>query len=116
MMDPIGFGLENYDAVGRFRTTDTGGFAIDSSGTLFDGRTFNGPVELAATVSADPKFADCTARQVFTYALGRAPVSADECTLKAMGSAFSSSGFRFPALIVAIVSSDTFTQRHGESP
>ena len=82
MMDPIGFGLENYDAVGRYRTTDTGGFAIDSSGTLFDGRTFNGPTELAATMSADPKFADCTARQLFTYALGRAPVSTDECTLE----------------------------------
>lgn len=116
MMDPIGFGLENYDAIGRYRTTDTGGFAIDSSGVLFDGRTFNGPAELAQTVSADPKFADCTARQLFTYALGRAPVSTDECTIKTMTDAFTQNGHRLPALITSLVTSDTFTQRHGESP
>jgi hypothetical protein len=114
MMDPMGFGLENYDAIGRYRTTDTGGFAIDSSGVLFDGRTFNGPTELSQVISADPKFADCTARQVFTYALGRAPVSTDECTIKSMTTAFTTSGHRFPALITALVTSDTFTQRRGE--
>lgn len=116
MMDPIGFGLENYDAVGRYRTTDTGGFAIDSSGTLFDGRSFNGPAELAQTMSADPKFAECMARQVFTYALGRAPVSTDECTVKTMAATLTQNGHRLPALITALVTSDTFTQRRGESP
>ena len=116
MMDPIGFGLENYDAVGRYRTTDTGGFPIDSKGTLFDGRTFSGPTELAATVSADPKFADCTARQLFTYALGRAPVSTDECTIKTMTAALTQNGHRLPALITALVKSETFTQRRGEAP
>ena len=116
MMDPMGFGLENYDAVGRYRTTDTGGFAIDSPGVLFDGRTFNRPAELAQVVAADPKFADCTARQVFTYALGRAPVATDECTIKSMTTAFTTSGHRLPALITALVTSDTFTQRRGEAP
>lgn len=116
MMDPIGFGLENYDAVGRYRTTDTGGFPIDSKGTLFDGRTFNGPTELSQTVAADPRFAECTARQLFTWALGRAPVRTDECTVKNMTAAFTQNGHRLPALIVALVTSDTFTQRHGESP
>jgi hypothetical protein len=116
MMDPLGFGLENYDAVGHYRTTDNGGFAIDSSGVLFDGRTFNGPGELSNTVAADPKFADCTARQVFTYALGRAPVSTDECTIKNMTAAFTQNGHRLPALIAALVTSDTFTQRRGEAP
>lgn len=116
MMDPLGFGLENYDAVGRYRTSDTGGFPIDSSGVLFDGRTFTGPKELSQVVANDPKFADCTARQVFTYALGRAPVSTDECTIKSMTDAFTSSGHRLPALITALVTSDTFTQRRGEAP
>lgn len=116
MMDPIGFGLENYDAVGRYRTTDTGGFAIDSSGVLFDGRTFNGPTELSAVIAADPKFAECAARQLFTYALGRAPVATDACTLKTMTAAFTQNGNRLPALITALVTSDTFTQRHGEAP
>lgn len=116
MMDPLGFGLENYDAVGHYRTTDSGGFAIDSSGVLFDGRKFNGPKELSETVSADPKFADCTARQVFTYALGRAPISSDECTIKNMTAAFTQNGHRLPALIAALVTSPTFTSRRGEAP
>lgn len=114
MMDPLGFGLETFDAVGRYRTTDQGGFAIDASGELFDGRKFNGPAELAHLIAADPRFADCMARQVFTYALGRAPVSTDECTVKQMTDALTSTGYRLPALITALVSSPTFTQRRAE--
>ncbi|MBL8910566.1 MAG: DUF1592 domain-containing protein [Archangium sp.] len=116
MMDPIGFGLESYDAVGRFRTTDTGGFPIDSSGELFDGRRFNGPTELAGVLAADPKFGECMAQQVFTYALGRAPVKTDRCTVKQMSDAFAQSGGKLPALISSLITSDTFTQRRGESP
>lgn len=114
MMDPLGFGLENYDAVGRYRTSDTGGFAIDSSGELFDGRKFNGPAELAQTIAADPKYADCISRQVFTYALGRAPGKTDECTVKQMTDALVASDYRLPALITALVTSDTFTHRRPE--
>ena len=54
MMDPIGFGLENYDAIGAYRTMD-GTFAIDASGELPDGRTFTGPRELASMVAKDPR-------------------------------------------------------------
>lgn len=116
MMDPIGFGLESYDAVGRFRTTDTGGFPIDSSGTLYDGRSFNGPTELAGVLAADPKLGECMAQQVFTYALGRAPVKTDRCTVKQMSDAFTQSGSKLPALITTLVTSDTFTHRRGEAP
>lgn len=115
MMDPIGFGLENFDAVGRYRTEDNGGFAIDSTGELVDGRSFSGPAQLSATLSADPAFTQCMARQLFTYALGRAPVAGDRCTLKQMNAAFAQSGYRLPALITALVTSDTFTQRRGEN-
>jgi hypothetical protein len=116
MMDPIGFGMENFDAVGRYRTSDTGGFAIDSSGRLYDGRSFNGPLELSNVLAADPKLGECMAKQVFTYALGRAPVNTDRCTIKQMTEAFSQSGDRLPALITTLVTSDTFTQRRGETP
>lgn len=116
MLDPPGFGLENYDAVGKYRTSDRGGFAIDSSGEFFDGRTFDGPEELGHLLAADPKFADCMARQVFTYALGRAPVRTDECTVKQMADSLSQNGYRLPTLITTLVTSDTFTQRRGESP
>ncbi len=116
MMDPIGFGLENFDAVGRYRTTDNGGFAIDSAGELFDGRAFTGPAELSNTLSGDPKFTECMSKQLFTYALGRAPVATDRCTLKQMNAAFTQTGYRLPALITALVTSDTFTHRRGETP
>lgn len=116
MMDPIGFGLENFDAVGRYRTQDTGGFDIDSTGEFADGRSFSGPSQLAKTLSADPAFTQCMTRQLFTYALGRAPVAGDRCTLKQMNAAFEQSGYRLPALITALVTSDTFTQRRGETP
>lgn len=116
MMDPIGFGLENFDAIGRYRTEDHGGFAIDAAGEMFDGRAFSGPAELSATLSQDPKFTECMTRQLFTYALGRAPVATDRCTLKQMNASFAQSGYRLPALITALVTSDTFTQRRGETP
>jgi hypothetical protein len=115
MMDPIGFGLEAYDAVGRFRTTDTGGFPIDSSGTLYDGRSFDGPEQLAGVLAQDPKLGECMAKQVFTYALGRAPVKTDRCTIKQMTDALAQGG-KLPALIQTLVTSDTFTQRRAEQP
>jgi hypothetical protein len=67
-------------------------------------------------MSTDPRLADCMARQLFTYALGRAPVATDRCTLQNMTDAYTQNGNRLPALITALVTSDTFTQRHGESP
>ncbi len=116
MMDPIGFGLEHYDAVGRHRTTDTGGFAIDSAGALYDGTPFSDANELAQALSADPRFASCMSTQLFTWALGRAPTAGDACAVKTMTDRFTSGGHRLPALISALVTSDTFTSRRGETP
>ena len=73
IMDPIGFGLENFDGTGKFRTLE-GDFAIDASGTLPGGEAFQGSVELSALLAKDPRFPRCVVTQMYTYALGRAPV------------------------------------------
>jgi Protein of unknown function (DUF1592)/Protein of unknown function (DUF1588)/Protein of unknown function (DUF1587)/Protein of unknown function (DUF1595)/Protein of unknown function (DUF1585) len=70
-MDPLGFGLENYDAIGRWRTHD-GSFPIDSSGTLPNGQTFEGAAGLRQVLLRDQDaFARCLGSKLFTYALGR---------------------------------------------
>jgi hypothetical protein len=70
LMDPIGFGLENYDAVGAYRTTD-GTAAIDATGMLPDGSAFNGGVELADALAKDPRFVQCFTNKFTTFATGR---------------------------------------------
>lgn len=71
-MDPIGFGLENFDGTGRFRQDD-GGFAIDASGTLPSGDAFEGGVELARLIAGDERFPRCVVTKLATFALGHAP-------------------------------------------
>jgi len=117
MMDPIGFGLENYDAVGVYRTMD-GKFPVDASGELPDGSKFSGSKELATLVAADERFPRCVAEKLYTYALGRAPDlrsegHQDAQTLTALVSDFGQ-GFDFNRLIVGIVTSETFLKRRGE--
>ncbi|MCC7538399.1 MAG: DUF1592 domain-containing protein, partial [Deltaproteobacteria bacterium] len=76
-MDPIGFGLEGFDGIGRSRTEDQGQ-PIDDSGTLPDGTMFRGAVELATILAADERYPRCVTRQMMTYALGRGMDQADD--------------------------------------
>ncbi len=80
-LDPLGFGLENYDAVGAWREKD-GAFPVDASGTLPDGRSFGRPSELRAVLRADPGFRRGFAEKLFVYALGRGLVDADAPTIR----------------------------------
>jgi hypothetical protein len=118
MMDPIGLGLENYDAIGAYRTMD-GANAIDSAGALPEGQMFTGPKELAALVAADPNFARCVTEKLYTYALGRAPdrtpTHLDGPTLAALAERLRSGGYSFPELVAAIVQSPTFSNRRGDT-
>ena len=71
VMDPIGFALENFDAIGRWRTTDDGA-TIDPSGTLFDGTKIDGPVALRQMLASRPEvFVGVMTEKLLTYALGR---------------------------------------------
>jgi len=117
VMDPLGFGLENYDAIGRYRTTDNT-LPIDASGKLPDGRTFDGAAELANVIVKDPSFASCVTQQLYTYALGRGPQTSadhmDPALLKRDADAFRAAGYPMAALVTSIVTGDTFLKRRGE--
>ena len=70
-MDPLGFGLENYDGIGKWRTMD-GKFPVDASGTLPNGKTFATPGQMRSLLESQlPEFARCMAEKMLTYSLGR---------------------------------------------
>ena len=113
-MDPLGFGLENYDAIGHWRTQD-GKFPIDSSGQLPNGRTFNGPDELKAILSGNrAAFANCITEKLLIYALGRGLERYDKPTLKKIVGDVTASDYRFSSLVLGIVNSLPFQERKGD--
>jgi hypothetical protein len=117
LMDPIGFGMENYDAIGAYRTTDNS-LPVDASGTLPTGEMFNGIVQLAPLIAKNPAFPPCLASKLYTYALGRGvdtdPTQMDTTTLAAMSAAFSKGGLKFQDLVGGVVTSAPFLNRRGE--
>jgi hypothetical protein len=114
-MDPLGFGLENFDAVGAWRTMD-GKFAIDATGLLPDGRTFNGPEELRAILAGNREaFARCLTSKLLTYALGRGLERYDSRTVKLIASRLPRHEYRFSGLVLEIVNSLPFLSRGSSS-
>jgi mono/diheme cytochrome c family protein len=110
-MDPLGFGLENFDAVGAWRTTD-GKFPNDASGLLPDGRTFTGPVELRTILASEREaFARAITSKLLTYALGRGLERYDAKTVKLIASRLPQHDYRFSGLVLEIVNSLPFTSR-----
>jgi mono/diheme cytochrome c family protein len=106
-MDPIGFGLENYNAIGAWRNEDDG-FPIDASGTLA-GQKFASPAELKERLRGkSAQFTRCLAGKLLTYALGRGLESYDRVALAEVVSRTTAAGFRFSSLIEAVVESDPF--------
>jgi hypothetical protein len=79
LMDPLGLGLENFDAIGAYRETEAGK-PIDATGE-FQGTSFSGARELATLLSRDPRLAGCFAKQLLTYAVGRSFHEADGDTI-----------------------------------
>jgi len=113
-MDPLGFGLENYDAVGIWRVKD-GKSPIDATGTLPDGKTFNGPQELKAMLrSRGREFTRCLSEKLLTYALGRGTEYDDRCTVDDLVAAVERGEHKFSSLVLAIVESDAFQKRNGK--
>ncbi len=111
-MDPLGFGFENFDPIGRWRDKD-GTFAIDASGTLPSGQSFNGPDELKAILvgtKADD-FSRCLTEKLLTYAIGRGVEPADDCVVDRIAASMPSHGYRFGHMISEIVKSEPFRER-----
>ncbi len=113
-MDPLGFGLENYDAIGAWRTRD-GAFPIDPSGTLPGGESFQGPRELKAILKNKKEaFCRCLAEKILTYALGRGLEYYDKCAIDEICGALAKNQYRFSSLVNEIVKSDPFQKRRGK--
>jgi hypothetical protein len=113
-MDVLGFGLENYDAIGRWRTMD-GKFPVDSSGTLPNGKSFSSPAELRALLKDDlPDFARCLTEKMLIYSLGRGLERYDKKTVNEIVAKLEASGYRFQTLVHEIVRSLPFQMRRGE--
>jgi hypothetical protein len=110
-MDPLGFGLENFDAIGAWRDR-AGELAIDAAGTLPGGASFNGPVELRALLKARPEaFTRCLAEKMLTYALGRGLDQYDRRAVDDIVRKTVRRDYRVSALILAIVASEPFQGR-----
>ncbi len=115
-MDPLGFGLENFDGVGAWRTMD-GNFQVDSSGQLPDGRSFHGPSELATILGHEQEaFARALTSKLLVYALGRGPEPADKRTVRTIARRLAAEDYRFSRLILEIAQSVPFQMRPGVAP
>ena len=114
-MDVLGFGLENYDAIGKWRTMD-GKFPVDVSGTFPNGKSFSTPAEMKVLLKEElPDFARCIIEKMLTYSLGRGLEKYDRKTIDEIGRRLSASGYQFQTLISEIVQSLPFQSRRGEA-
>ena len=110
-MDPLGFALENFDAVGRWRTHD-GGEAIDPSGELADGSRVEGVSDLEKALLDRPElFASTIAEKLLTFALGRGVEHIDAPAIRTIVAEAKDNDFRFSSLILGTVSSTPFQMR-----
>jgi cytochrome c553 len=112
LLDPIGFGLENFDAIGRWRDHDDSGGAIDASGVLPGGESFRTPQELKTIIaSRKADLARNLTERLLGYALGRTLEGYDEIVVDEMMESIAKDDYRMHTIITSIVTSYPFTQR-----
>jgi hypothetical protein len=111
MMDPIGFGMEDFDSVGLHRTME-GTSPVDATGTLegagLDGSAFNGLAELGAALRRQPIVGPCLVSKLYSEALGRGAVQLDGASLDELAATFSESQNRLDQLLLTLVTSESF--------
>ena len=113
-MDGLGFGLENYNGIGKWRTMD-GKFPVDATGILPNGKTFATPAEMRAVMQSQlPEFAHCLVEKMLTYALGRGLGPNDRRTVEGIARNLQARNYPFQTLIYEIVHSLPFQARRGE--
>ena len=114
MMDPIGFALENFDAVGVWRTNDSG-FRIDPSGVMFDGAKLNGPASLRqALLNKSDVFVSNLTENLLAYGLGRVLEPYDMPAVRGIDREAARDNHRFSSFILGIVKSTPFQMRRAE--
>jgi hypothetical protein len=110
-LDPLGFALENFDAVGTYRKTEDGA-EVDSSGALPGGATFRGPSGLKQVLmERSDQFVDCISEKLLTYALGRGLEHYDLPTVRSIRRDTAKNGYQFSSLALAIANSVPFQMR-----
>lgn len=115
-IDPVGFGFEQLDAIGRLRTVENGK-PVDASGQLLDSDdpaldgAFDGPAELSERLAGSEQTSDCMALQWFRFAMGREAGPLDACSLANAQRAFADSGGQIRELLVALTLTDAFQLR-----
>jgi hypothetical protein len=114
-MDPIGFGLENFDGIGGWRDKD-GTNAIDPGGVLVSGEKFKGPVELQRVLLGRKRgdFLRCVSEKMLTYALGRGMEFYDRAAIQKIVAGLETNDAKFSALVLGVVNSVPFQMRRGE--
>ena len=120
LMDPVGLSLENFDAIGRWRTLTDGFAPIDASGSLPDGTTFDGVAGLRqALVSRADQFVRTLTEKLLTYGLGRAVEHYDQPAVRAIERRAALDDYRFSSIVLGIVNSTPFQMRRppaGDAP
>jgi hypothetical protein len=113
VMDPLGFALENFDAVGKWRAKDRlAGSVIDASGELPDGTVVNGPDDLRNALMREPdQFVQTLTEKLMTYALGRTVEFHDMPTVRRIVRDTASEGYHFSSLVMHIINSEPFQMR-----
>jgi hypothetical protein len=113
-MDPLGFGLENFDPLGRWRS-EIGGQAVDASGQLPNGDKFNGPAELKQMLLKRKRdLLKNLTRKLLGYALGRELTRFDDCVVEGGVKALEAGGQRPSILLEHIVLSYPFSHRYAK--
>jgi mono/diheme cytochrome c family protein len=116
-MDPLGFALENFDAVGRWRTVSEANTPLDTSGAMPDGTRFDGPAEFRRVLQDHPEqFVTTVTEKLFTYALGRGLEYFDAPAVRQVMKQAVPNDYRWSSLIVGIVNSTPFQMRRSREP
>jgi hypothetical protein len=107
-MDPLGYAYEHFDTIGRWRDLDNGR-AIDVASDL-DGEPYEGAAGLGALLAEDRRAMECFTRKLYRHSVGRLEGEGEEATIAELMDAFEAGGWRFEALLTALVTSDGFTK------
>jgi hypothetical protein len=111
-MDPAGLSMEHFDAIGRWRTRTEAGTAVDASGSLPDGSTFDGVAGLRSALLNRPElFVSTVTEKLMTYAVGRGLEYYDAPAVRAIVREARASDYRFSSLVMGVIKSNAFQMR-----